>query len=582
MIELKNSKTTYLGKASGGDKYALDAFAGAVQMLDPVLGWQDIKPRLVRDADGWHVEGAPYYAEVKDDGSRLFCPDKYERSKYIKFLPHSELLVTNPNVVSNFTVLDSEAWPNEIRMETNFGAYSFLFTNTGMYLPILINSKTAFDARIKDKLEFDIDSTLDVAGLIKSNSGVGIPKARLAESDIDAKDLTLEWEYKNGKLGFGLDLTNKTGTIKILDAIDVQVGASGNDGGRTGGATFNNTQTYQTIGQVSSSDYDAFFRFTGITISGTIDTSYMQFYASSAGVGTPALKIYGVDEDNPAAPTNLTEHDADPLTTAGVDWDGALNNGQWNNTPSLNSIFQELVNSYTISGDAVMVHINDDQASTNQYSQVRTWDYTGNALGAKLHIEYTEGGGATAKTSAETGAGADGSSLLAEMAKSETGSGLDAKGDYPAALLDSQETGSGSELTGLSMDSTALIVSDSGGGIEAVFTRWLEAVETGSGVEAAAVMAALIRGESGAGAEATAATICSSDSGAGSELGILLKTVLIGDDGGGYDALKSLIKTEDSVSDMRLYERQGQERKTSRQEHIPSRQKRMPSKGVNI
>jgi hypothetical protein len=119
------------------------------------------------------------------------------------------------------------------------------------------------------------------------------------------------------------------------------------------------------------------------------------------------------------------------------------------------------------------------------------------------------------------------------------------------------------------------MASDSGGGIEAVIARWLEAVETGSGVEVAAVMAALIRGEIGTGSEATAATILSSDGGAGSELGILLKTVLIGDDGVGYDALKSLVKTVNSGSDMRLYERLGQA-------GIPSKQIRMPSKGVNI
>jgi hypothetical protein len=55
MIEIKNSKTTYLGKASGGDRYALDAFIGAVQMGEPEGLWQDIKPCLVRDADGWHI-----------------------------------------------------------------------------------------------------------------------------------------------------------------------------------------------------------------------------------------------------------------------------------------------------------------------------------------------------------------------------------------------------------------------------------------------------------------------------------------------------------------------------------------------
>jgi hypothetical protein len=125
MIDLKNSKTTCIGKASGGNKYALDAFIGAVQMVDPVYGLQDIRPRLVRDADGWHIEGAPYYAEVKDNGDRLFCPDKYERSKYIRFPNVALFSGLSKSLSTSKSVLDGELLVNKIVMPTDYGSLAF-------------------------------------------------------------------------------------------------------------------------------------------------------------------------------------------------------------------------------------------------------------------------------------------------------------------------------------------------------------------------------------------------------------------------------------------------------------------------
>jgi GH24 family phage-related lysozyme (muramidase) len=72
------------------------------------------------------------------------------------------------------------------------------------------------------------------------------------------------------------------------------------------------------------------------------------------------------------------------------------------------------------------------------------------------------------------------------------------------------------------------------------------------------------------------------DSGAGSELGALQKTALSGDAGAARDAMKSLIKTAGSASDMRLSGRRGQEKIVSGQERTPSKQIKKPSKGVNL
>ena len=429
MIELKNSKTTYLGRASGGDKYALNAFIGAVQMREPEGVWQDIKPQLVRDADGWHIEGAPYYAEIKDDGSRLFCPDKNEKSKYLHLPGIALFSGLARNVVSNPNKLDTLLLPNQITLPTAWGEIRIVFSNTGMHFEILFQEAPPGAVFGKDSPRILLDAEAvgyDIGQLLKSTSGIGIPRPRLIADNPEVlsseeQDKWLDWNYKNGQLELGFDFGDLPFPILLKNTtVDVQVGAGANDGYRNGATGFNTTGNFIYNGSISSNSYHAFYRWTGVTIAGTINVSYIQLYRYSSAAGSPLLKVYGVDEDNPAAPTTYGEFDADPLTTAGVDWDGQLASG-WNTSPSLNSIFQELVDSYTISGDAILLQERDDGSTTNNYTVPYT--YNGNSsYAAKLHIEYTAGG-ATAKTSAETGSGADGSSLLATMARGDTGGG---------------------------------------------------------------------------------------------------------------------------------------------------------------
>ena len=182
------------------------------------------------------------------------------------------------------------------------------------------------------------------------------------------------------------------------DTVNKQVAASENDGGIWGAAFFATNGTIRYVGiDINSLPYEVFARWEGVTLSGTIDVSYIEVYCDQAATGTPLRKIRGVDEDNPPAPTSRAEFDADPLTTAGVDWDGAWSVNAWNQSGSLNAIFQELVDTYTISDDAVMVQIKDDRGgAANHFQRMRMYDYAGNLHGAKLHIEYT--GGAAPQT----------------------------------------------------------------------------------------------------------------------------------------------------------------------------------------
>jgi len=177
------------------------------------------------------------------------------------------------------------------------------------------------------------------------------------------------------------------------DTVDKQVAAGADDGRRfTGSDGFNATSTYICLGYKDTAQTlhcHGFARWTGVTISGTIGVSYIECYVWFNSSGTPELKIYGVDEDNPSAPTDATEFDADPLTTAAVDWDGAWTASTWAQSPSLNDIFQELVDTYAISNEAVMVQLkNDHGVAADEFHYMRTQEHDDNTYGPKLHIEY--------------------------------------------------------------------------------------------------------------------------------------------------------------------------------------------------
>jgi hypothetical protein len=193
---------------------------------------------------------------------------------------------------------------------------------------------------------------IDIEQLLKSREGTGIPPPRLLAPELSgggSQEHWLEWSYKDGQMELGFDFGDLAFPILLKNTtIDVQVGASENDGYVETPSTFNSNNSQMYLGHWATSSLHGFMRFTGVTVSGTIDVSYLQLYGYGYYNGSPQMKIRGVDEDNPAAPTTYAEFDTDPLTSAGVDWDAAFSGTQWYTSPSINSVIQELVDSYTI------------------------------------------------------------------------------------------------------------------------------------------------------------------------------------------------------------------------------------------
>ncbi len=462
MIELKNSKTTYLGRASGGDKYSLDAFIGAVQMREPGGQWQDIQPQLVREAGGWHIEGAPYRAEVKDDGTRLFCPDRNERSRYLCLPAPALFSGIDKNLMTNPGKLDGIHRPNQITMPADWGEYRIIFTNTGMKFEILFTKAPPANLFGKDSPRILLDAEgagFDIGQLLKAHSGIGIPKPRLIMASQEtiadeSQERWLDWSYKNGQLELGFDFGDLPFPLLLKNtSIDLQVGASLDDGEMCFDVPFaNNTYGNFLIGDGTYDGYGGMARFAlAIPKNAVIDTahqSYRELYSKSATVCN--ARITAEDVDNAGAYSNDWATESARYanhTTEVVDWNNlaAMTAGIWYDSPEIKTLIQAIVNrSGWVSGNYIglYAHDFDYRSDSGAHRQMHSYD-SDSASSPKLHIEYTAGG-ATPKTAAETGSGADVSSLLATMAKAESGGGADAA-EIIAGLL-SGETGLGVDI----------------------------------------------------------------------------------------------------------------------------------------
>lgn len=181
--------------------------------------------------------------------------------------------------------------------------------------------------------------------------------------------------------------------IYIDPTINYQTSSSGDDCYWTdGGSTYYSTTTTFPIGRYTYL-YKNAMRFVGVTIpdGATIDEAYISIYYHAHN-GTPAegsLKF-----EDAAAPTQITDQadgQSRTLTTASIGYTPPTS-GTWNNSPSIISIIEELMSSYSYeSGAAMQCIITGGGVSGLNRADCRTYNYTGNTYGPKLYIEYSEG-----------------------------------------------------------------------------------------------------------------------------------------------------------------------------------------------
>ena len=172
-----------------------------------------------------------------------------------------------------------------------------------------------------------------------------------------------------------------------MTTIDVQIPGTYNDG-----YVENNTLSLLAIyiGR-SATDRNFFLYFPGITIpaGATIDAAYISVRARSTASGTVAARIYAEDAASPERVDDAGDITAKTKTTNYVDWTpSGWSSGDWYNSPSIKTIIQELVDSYTYSSSPIQLLIVNNGSAESAYRKIS--DYSDSpAYAAKLHIEYT-------------------------------------------------------------------------------------------------------------------------------------------------------------------------------------------------
>ena len=135
-------------------------------------------------------------------------------------------------------------------------------------------------------------------------------------------------------------------------------------------------------------------RWTGVTIpsGATIITATMDLYFYNADVDDMKCTLYAEDSSAPAAFSTAIDDLDRTFTTAGVLWDEANIGIGWATSPELKTIIQELVDSYDYSSGLAIAIISDDSENSDVAGWTKSYDAVSD-LAAKLHIEFSEGGG---------------------------------------------------------------------------------------------------------------------------------------------------------------------------------------------
>lgn len=174
--------------------------------------------------------------------------------------------------------------------------------------------------------------------------------------------------------------------------IDKVIESGANDGERWTGIDPGFSNSYATGYLGYDEDFESeehgFFCWIGITMEGArIKEAYLKLYCTNL-YGSPELRIYGVDEQNPAVPTTGEEFDADPLTAAYVVWNSGFVEDEWCQSPSLVSVIQELVDSHAFINSNLMLQIRGQIKSGTHDVYVAMYEYDPEWR-PQLHIEYT-------------------------------------------------------------------------------------------------------------------------------------------------------------------------------------------------
>jgi hypothetical protein len=164
----------------------------------------------------------------------------------------------------------------------------------------------------------------------------------------------------------------QSGTFLRVSEATIAVAANGDDGYVMNDATFVSGGSGIYAGNVASNINDMWLRFPGAPGVSFL-TAFLNLYSVGTG-GAALLRVFGIDESDHNAPTDLSSWAADHAlhTAASVDWDVDWSSSGWFASPDLSDILNEIPLAV---GNALGLHVDDDGSSSpGEYAGVYSYE----------------------------------------------------------------------------------------------------------------------------------------------------------------------------------------------------------------
>jgi len=179
-----------------------------------------------------------------------------------------------------------------------------------------------------------------------------------------------------------------------MPTVTPQVAASADDAYESGSGDVNTTYEHN---HITVTPRYIFQRWQlNVPQGATISSATVEVYCHDGSYDDAHWDIQGEDADNASeASAGADNYDVTgrDKTTAKVDWDEDSTGSGWVSPSDITAIVQEVVNRAGWSSGNYFALIWESQANID--FDVRHYDYSGNAHGAKLSVTYTTGAGVT-------------------------------------------------------------------------------------------------------------------------------------------------------------------------------------------
>ena len=446
-MRTRTSKTHWLG----GNRYSLDVSLGSLHYWDNDTGnWQEIDPNIEESSRtnwDWEVTRGHWTLLVRNDTTVAIGKDghwigfRYEGFAYLDWQSKDYAILDTRESVAPVVDGNSITWQNIFYGTDLVYTYdndrfkeeliisqqardwlaqhppsSYGLNNQTTYLTgyIKVDWQNSYPAEDDDSnaINWDNDYEFTIGRInfrhpvkdeIVSALPLGYAMPWAPPDDFDSPiPLRFRFYREDGNhwLLFGarvLDLNELPAGAIVLDpAVDEQVGASDDDAYEWGGGGFDTAQVRLRVYADPATGTNAYacagvrYQTVNVPQGAVIDDAYISAQTYHVDFDNAQMHIYGNDVDDAVD----FAADADIITrvrtAANVAWDeDGLPINNWRDSPDISTVVKELVDrpAWVANNDMVILLIADDDAA--EQLLFKSWDWAGNVLGPRLHIDYT-------------------------------------------------------------------------------------------------------------------------------------------------------------------------------------------------